>query len=122
MSKRTEQAKALIHYYLTNRQAGHTTAMIEGAKDTGAYVVVDNLSQMRQMQEHGIRKDHIIILHDMWRLVGLEPKPVALDNFFVLSLLEGLLAEIREKTDEINKHKSRERAIKRILECDLGEI
>lgn len=94
MSKIKETLEVLLNYYETTRQVGHTTAMMEGAKNTECLVVVYN-SQV----EKGIKKmfpdskNKYISIYGVDKLKDCKT-PLLIDNSALFELLDEALKEI----------------------------
>lgn len=105
--------EAIKGFFTSCRQAGHTTSMIEGAKNTPETVVLAASHIQASRLKKLLPGNKVRSLNAPDCLVGLRA-PVVLDNFTVLSLASeslDLIEELeRDKTNLSNRLEKSERA------------
>jgi hypothetical protein len=83
------------------RQAGHTTTMLEGAKNTpDAVVIVAKSEQNRFFRDHGLTNECLSI--DLLDQLRGRRAPLAFDNYALRELFGAAEREIVRLTKEIN--------------------
>jgi chemotaxis protein CheY-P-specific phosphatase CheC len=97
-----EKLKQLAHYYDVTRQVGHTTLMLEGAKNTKDCIVVTHNQVMGEsVQQMANQKVKTVSLSSPNLLRGFK-KPIVFDNCALYVLF---LESVREmdRLEEENK-------------------
>jgi Trk K+ transport system NAD-binding subunit len=92
MIKSKEQIRSalleIITYYVVNRQRGHSTAMLNGAKNCDCIVIAHNEHHARRLKQLGAR--HVISINSLHKLRG-HNKPIVFDNAALHMILEDIL-------------------------------
>lgn len=104
-----DQLETLARYFNLTRQVGHTTAMLEGAKNVDCMVVAHNQQWADELKHMGAR-DAISLWSLKHRLMGIEA-PLLLDNAAMFEICSGALAEINALEQRIAKMKQAAQAI-----------
>lgn len=85
--------KSVVELYSSMRQAGHTTAVVEGAKSCGAVVVVHSERMRGYVEDMSDEYVATMSLNSLYKLRGVS-KSVVFDNEAVLMLAQDALEEI----------------------------
>jgi len=101
-----QKLKELSAYHVSTRQVGHTTAMLEGAKNTdGIIILAHNMDFARQLAKQcpdaipiSWQEDGLLSLRGMRR-------PLLIDNAAIWSILSEAAKEIQSLQAEIMKLK-----------------
>lgn len=103
-----ETIREILKYYDTQRQVGHTTAMIEGVKNSPkAIVLVNNMQHAGHVQAVAGKPLNIITTERM-NLMGRND-PLVLDNFTTTEILRKALVCIVDLEVEVRGLKSTHR-------------
>lgn len=102
----------------TNRQVGHTTAMMEGAKNTeGAVILVHNHKYGQELKKDAPEAD-VVALEDTETLMG-RAQPLCIDNKALADLCRmaaGRIADLEERfAQEVRDHSKTKEKLGRIL-------
>jgi len=73
-----DQIAELLHYYQSNRQVGHTTSAIEGAKNSDCFYIVLNSESGKQIK-NTYKNIKPISIYELYKLQGTK-KPIVFDN------------------------------------------
>jgi hypothetical protein len=79
----------ILNYWRANRGRGHTHTTIEGAKQTGAIVIIANKQQRALYEPLGIPKDKILTIHQLVSLRG-RTDPLVVDHYALELMVEEL--------------------------------
>lgn len=93
MSNFIAQLEALFRYFQINRQVGHTTAMLEGAKNVPCLVLANNQAGKHHLKITGLKEVVTLPEIEGGRLCGLN-RPLLIDNAAMTEILGGALHEI----------------------------
>jgi hypothetical protein len=93
MSNFIAQLEALFRYFQINRQVGHTTAMLEGAKNVPCLVLANNQAGKNNLKITGLKEVVTLPEIEGGRLCGLN-RPLLIDNAAMAEILGGALHEI----------------------------
>jgi hypothetical protein len=96
-------AEQIINYYNGNRGKGHTTLVIEGAKNTDCLILTSSYHQGKMV---GYETDKIVSAERPDGLLGKD-KPLAIDHHVIIVLLGALLYLISDLQHEIIELKSK---------------
>jgi len=126
--KRSEQTKSItqvwreidaledIFRYGFPRQVGHTTAMLEGAKNVDCIVIVDSMRTGKYLEQMGFispsKANPRYMTIDQAKRGLLRPyrKPILIDHF-ALQLIISDLAELRTQLTDLQPSNSPENAL-----------
>jgi len=105
-----KKLETLLQYYLSTRNAGHTTLMREGTThyDRPFFILVHHTEYGKNLN-YGNIKD-IISYQNLDKLIG-HSRPLAIDNGVMAELLADALMRIEALKDEIEELKNRNQTI-----------
>jgi len=104
----------LGNYFIATRQVGHTTAMMEGAKNTSCLILTSNQMGVDRLKTFKPKGDVISIQNVEQDLRGRN-QPLLLDNEAVVTVISHALEEIR-RLEALRSHYKK--ALQKI--ADLG--
>lgn len=105
----TEIMKRILDYYKFNPGVGHTTTMLKGAENSDCIIVSANSNDSERFCGMGPgfrRKLKVLSSFISGGMCGLM-KPLAWDNFTLMSLFYGVIRDIANLQSTINKSNSR---------------
>jgi hypothetical protein len=91
----------IYFYYMSHRQIGHTTVMMEGAKNSECLILVNDLQQGRELN---IPEKRIVSLGSLMRLRG-KRQPLVIDHYAIQSIVGLSLKRINALEEENAKLK-----------------
>lgn len=94
-------ATELVQYYRLTRQVGHTTAMLNGAKNAVRTIILAHDMNFATFLAKQCPNVVPISLGGIMKLRGRR-KPLLIDNAAMAQILDGLLKEISELNKEIS--------------------
>ena len=93
----------LLHYYDVTRQRGHTTLMMEGAKDKDCLLFCHTIAMGERLKkQYRNKKATVITPGNIDRILRGNNRPIAIDNAVMYTILSDSLAEIC-RLEEINR-------------------
>lgn len=98
-------AQELLNYFSTNRGAGHTTAMLEGAKNKDCIVLIASHDSATQLKEKATSISPISLQEVERGYLSGNDKALVLDNAALQLLLADLvstIASLRKDKEEFN--------------------
>ena len=85
----------LLGYLQSNRRLGHTTALLEGAKNTDGIIIIAHTKSFADSLAQRCKNARGVSLHNLISLRGLRA-PILVDNFALQILLTDAHRRIRE--------------------------
>ena len=101
-----QQLESVVTFYSTTRQAGHTTAVLNGAKSTDAIVIVHNRDMGEYVNLMSDKKIRTETLQSMGQRLRGTNRPVVFDNAAIYELADESLKMIEQLESENRKLKS----------------
>jgi hypothetical protein len=102
-----EKLKELAIYYELTRQSGHTSAMLNGAKNSPTCLVLTHSHRMgKELEIMANKKLNTICLNNNYTLRGYY-KPLLIDNAELYLIFSKAAIEIERLTDENKKLKNK---------------
>jgi septal ring factor EnvC (AmiA/AmiB activator) len=92
-----ELLKRLLDTHRSWRRAGTTTALINAANLTSGIVLVANEDNARRLRKSIEGAARVFPLADSLMLVGMEPRPLLVDNHLIMQACEGALVELESR-------------------------
>ena len=91
----------IYNYYHLSRKVGHTTTMIEGAKNHDCLVMLANIEQCKWFKKEYPKINTISLYDSIEKLTGFN-KPLLIDNHAIFELLGGALRLIKDLENEVS--------------------
>jgi hypothetical protein len=108
--KTKEQLNRLLAYFQANRRSGHTTAMMEGAKNSGCLVLARNQNEAGFIKDLGPKGEVIALPAIHLSLTGTN-LPLLIDNSAITEILASSLTEISRLESKVESMKELARRI-----------
>ena len=96
--------KSIVDLYTVLRQCGHTTAVLEGAKNTNAIVITHHNGMGDYIDELTENKVKTVSINSLERLRGMRT-PIVFDNAALMELASDALREINKLESTITSLK-----------------
>lgn len=111
-----DKAQALVDYWLSSRNAGHTRVLIKGARNDDCYVVGHNHAQASVLAKEAEQPpENALTIHAVHNRRGHQ-KPLAIDHSVFQFLLPDLLDEISRQDETIRKQRNEIRNLQNTVE------
>jgi len=93
----------LDNYYRKNRQVGHTTAMLNGAKSNKNILVI--IGRETQKSYIDLPDSQLINMHRLQEKLKMRRNPILVEHFALQLMYEEMKSELSKKDECINKLK-----------------
>ena len=103
-----DKVKDILRYYDVNRQCGHTTAMLEGARSVKSIIITHNQRFADQLKEKDPDNIEAMSIESVDHLMGRND-PIIFDNAAIFALLN-------EVDKELNRLQSDNRSLRSKLD------
>ena len=115
MENSYEIARNLIDYFNINRQVGHTSVVLNGARHVDCTMVVHDESMAEYIEKHiSYGRPHLTTLQRVYYNMCGSHLPLVIDNYALVILLEGLTREVDLQRSEKEKLKDKLKTINSI--------
>ena len=83
--------RRFLAFMMNNRKTGHTSLLEKIAKENDVYIIIDHQESKKNFSEdvHA----NLVPLTELYRLEGIENKPVLIDNDALQTMLRQMLLE-----------------------------
>ena len=97
-----QQLTLLANYFDLNRQVGHTTAMMNGAKETDCIIIAHSLAGVNYLKTFQ-PKGKVVTMMSIYKELEDQQKPLLIDNAAISALLKTALGEINRLEGKLER-------------------
>ena len=112
-----KQAQNLLEFLKQNRKSGTTSLLVDTYDNNDSYFIVNDEHQKAMLKTKSTKDDILPLKHlDFTKFAGKSKKPILIDNYPIIELLEKLIYLNKELKIKLNSAQNALTAIQEIIQ------